>query len=63
MTNPNTDAETPCGLLSQTNFFGHLTPSQLDRVAALTTVQLGGLNSTLINAITRFQGDVDLGKL
>ena len=32
-------AETPCGLLSQTNFFGRLTPTQLDRVAALSSVQ------------------------
>ena len=39
MTNPTTNDETPCGLLAQTNFFGRLTPSQLERVAALSTVQ------------------------
>ncbi len=39
MTNPAPADETPCALLSQTNFFGRLTPSQLDRVDALTTVQ------------------------
>ena len=38
MTNPTNAAETPCELLSQTNFFGRLTPSQLDRVAALSRV-------------------------
>ena len=38
MTNPTPAAETPCELLSQTNFFGGLTPSQLDRVAALSSV-------------------------
>ena len=38
MTDQTAAAETPCGLLSQTNFFGRLTPSQLDRVAALSKV-------------------------
>ena len=39
MTNPTTEETTPSRILSQTNFFSQLTPSQLERVAALGTVQ------------------------
>ena len=39
MTNQTTGETTPSRILSQTNFFGQLTPSQLECVAALSTVQ------------------------
>ena len=38
MTTQTNAAETPGGLLSQTHFFGGLTPSQLERIAGLSTV-------------------------
>ena len=38
MTNDLTDAMAPAEVLAQTGFFGGLTPSQLDRVAALSSV-------------------------
>ena len=39
MTNATTEETTPFRILSQTNFFGQLTPSQLECVTALSTVQ------------------------
>ena len=39
MTNETTEETTPSRILSQTNFFGQLTQSQLECVAALGTVQ------------------------
>ena len=39
MTNELTDAMAPAVILSQTAFFGELTPAQLERVAALSKVQ------------------------
>ena len=39
MTNEITEAMAPAVILSQTGFFGELTPSQLERVAALSQVQ------------------------
>ena len=38
MTTQTNAAETPGGILSQTHFFGGLTPSQLERIAALSTL-------------------------
>ena len=39
MTKETVDAQAPAEILSQTGFFGELTPEQLDRVAALCVVQ------------------------
>ena len=39
MTNPSIEALTPAEILSKTDFFGGLTPAQLERVAALGKVQ------------------------
>lgn len=39
MTNELTDAAKPGGILSQTDFFHELTPSQIDRVAAVSKMQ------------------------